>query len=89
MTLLIAWLKRLWLKIVTRPVVRSKVRSGQYASNPLMVYPRNVPCWCGSLKKAKRCCLPSVARICTIEQARAVAPYVNMARARRAYDTSI
>ena len=25
--------------------------------NPLLRYPRNLPCWCGSGRKAKVCCL--------------------------------
>lgn len=28
------------------------------AFNPLRAFPRNASCFCGSLKKAKRCCLP-------------------------------
>jgi uncharacterized protein YecA (UPF0149 family) len=26
--------------------------------NPLQRFPRNQPCWCGSGRKAKACCLP-------------------------------
>lgn len=30
--------------------------------NPLIGYPRNKGCWCGSGDKAKRCCMPHIAR---------------------------
>lgn len=31
--------------------------------NPLLKYPRNFACWCGSEKKSKYCCLPGVPEI--------------------------
>lgn len=32
--------------------------------NPLLKYPRNSPCYCGSGRKAKKCCLPSATPYC-------------------------
>ena len=29
--------------------------------NPLKRFPRNSPCFCGSDKKAKKCCMPNLA----------------------------
>jgi hypothetical protein len=43
--------------------------NGRYALNPLVKYPRNEPCWCGSREKAKRCCLPTLSRVVLAEQA--------------------
>jgi hypothetical protein len=45
-----------------------KTKRGAYAPkpggawNPLRQYPRNQPCFCGSLVKAKKCCLPYLAQ---------------------------
>lgn len=50
---------------------------GQYAFNPLRNYPRNRECWCGSYRKAKRCCLPKQARLCPVEVAITLAKYMN------------
>ena len=43
--------------------------NGRYALNPLVKYPRNLGCWCGSGAKAKRCCLPTLSRVVLAEQA--------------------
>lgn len=34
-----------------------------YAWNPATKYPPNKPCFCGSLIKAKKCCLPGIPKI--------------------------
>lgn len=39
-----------------------------YVENPLLKYPRNLPCWCGSSHKAKSCCLPKQAPVVDFEQ---------------------
>ena len=33
-----------------------------YAWNPFRKFPRNLPCFCASGKKAKKCCLPIIAQ---------------------------
>jgi hypothetical protein len=40
-----------------------------YAWNPLLKWPVNSPCWCGSKKKAKKCCKPFIPHSCTKELA--------------------
>lgn len=40
-----------------------------YVWNPIRDYPRNKPCWCGSTRRAKACCLPNAATACTEEEA--------------------
>ena len=35
----------------------------QFAPNPMLKFPRNADCWCGSYKKAKHCCLPKQAPV--------------------------
>lgn len=37
--------------------------------NPMARFPRNNPCFCGSDKKAKKCCLDHVSEVCTQKQA--------------------
>lgn len=49
------------LKIEPKPV-----------KNPLLEWPRNFKCVCGSGKKFKKCCLNSLARQVTIEDARKI-----------------
>ncbi len=39
------------------------------AWNPLVGFPRNAACFCGSGSKAKRCCLPRVAEFCSSKKA--------------------
>jgi hypothetical protein len=34
--------------------------------NPLLSYPRNNKCWCGSLQKAKHCCMPRASKCVSI-----------------------
>lgn len=45
-----------------------KALANQFAPNPLLQYPRNENCWCGSYKKSKHCCLPRQAPVMPIEQ---------------------
>lgn len=40
-----------------------KVKDGK-RWNPLRSYPPNEPCFCGSDKKSKKCCLPKVPLTC-------------------------
>lgn len=37
--------------------------------NPLLEWPRNYNCVCGSGKKFKKCCLPQLSSVITIEDA--------------------
>lgn len=53
-----------------------------YAENPLLKYPRNTLCFCGSDQKAKACCLPKQPRIILIEQAQWLAPYMEQVKQR-------
>lgn len=39
----------------------------QFAPNPMLKFPRNEDCWCGSFKKAKHCCIPKQAPVCPTE----------------------
>lgn len=48
-------------------ITPSSLRS-RWARNPLLKYPRNTVCWCGSKVKAKACCLPKVSKIVAVEQ---------------------
>lgn len=41
-----------------------------HAWNPTTGWPRNAPCFCGSTKKFKKCCLGKVSRTC-LEESRA------------------
>lgn len=60
---------KLWIYI-DRWLLRAGLNPIQgYALNPLRNYPRDLVCWCGSGAKAKDCCLPKQAKICTAKQA--------------------
>lgn len=72
---MISWLLNKWAKFNQKKsvVVDSKrgtkrVR-GKFVWNPLLKYPENIACWCGSKKKAKVCCLPTVPETCSYKQA--------------------
>ena len=58
-----------------------KPRAGQ-TWNPLLKYPRNESCFCGSGKKAKRCCLLEIEAKPTVSQEMAAeaAPLVRVLR---------
>lgn len=43
-----------------------------YAWNPLTRFPSNNKCFCGSQKKAKKCCLPHQPRVLPIENVRLI-----------------
>lgn len=47
-----------------------------FVSNPLLTYPRNFLCFCGSKKKAKACCIPKVKRVVPKDQADSLRKYV-------------
>lgn len=44
--------------------------------NPMMRYERNTGCWCGSGAKAKRCCLPGVKQVVTVQEAEFLNAYL-------------
>ena len=62
------WLEILLAKFMMRVFgyVPSALRN-EFARNPLLKYPRNEHCWCGSHRKAKWCCLPNQAKVCRKE----------------------
>ena len=47
-----------------------------YAVNPLMKFPRNENCFCGSQKKAKRCCLGKLPKTVPLQQAIQLSKYM-------------
>jgi len=47
--------------------------------NPLLNYPRNNPCFCGSGKKFKKCCLVNMPRTCSTRLAKDLAVQVDWA----------
>jgi hypothetical protein len=55
-----------------------RIRRGwlKMAMNPLLGYPRNEPCWCGSGRKAKVCCLPRQPRVIPANAAVLAAQYM-------------
>lgn len=56
-----------------RPILRwMKLPSEEAAWNPLVKYPVNKGCFCGSGEKAKKCCLPYLARAISKENAEAI-----------------
>lgn len=63
-------------KVVFRP------KEGR-AWNPLSGYPRNEPCWCGSGKKFKKCCLNEQGRTIGTDKAKRMAELVKEAQAER------
>ena len=68
-------LRRWWLG--------KRVNAGmvQLAKNPLLGYPRNTPCWCGSGAKAKKCCLPKQPSVVPVKNAAMLAHYMSHVRA--------
>lgn len=56
-----------------------------YVSNPLLKFPRNEWCWCGSRKKSKNCHLPKAARFVLAEDERKLklTEYVKLIQSRQ------
>lgn len=48
--------------------------------NPLLKYPRNEPCYCGSNKKFKKCCLENTSLVIPDQDFESVAAAVNTVR---------
>lgn len=40
--------------------MRAVRETNDFRFNPLKRFPRNLPCFCGSNKKAKSCCMPKL-----------------------------
>jgi hypothetical protein len=51
--------------------------------NPLLKYPRNIPCFCGSALKAKRCCIPKLKRAIPLERLEELKAYMDHVDAMR------
>lgn len=49
--------------------MKVKPSAPRMTSNPLLEWPRNFRCICGSGKKFKRCCLPELSPIVTFDDA--------------------
>jgi uncharacterized protein YchJ len=60
------------------PLSRAKCR------NPMLDYPKMLPCWCGSGKASKRCCLPKMAKEIPVRDAKAGDQYMAYVRERMA-----
>lgn len=58
----------------------------EFAKNPLLKYPRNIKCWCGSHKKAKFCCLPQQAKVCRVENVKFLTQYMKAVEIHNAKD---
>jgi hypothetical protein len=70
-------LKILFAKfLLKRGIIPAQLRS-QFAPNPLLKYPRNEACWCGSGEKAKKCCIPKQAPVCMLKHADVLTQYMN------------
>jgi Na+-transporting NADH:ubiquinone oxidoreductase subunit NqrF len=75
--LVLGYLLSKWQQVRKKPVKlplnqrRFKPKAG-FVWNPLLKFPRNNNCFCGSTKKAKNCCLPCVAEACSKESADAL-----------------
>lgn len=54
-----------------------KLIAADYLENPLLKFPRNLPCFCGSSLKAKRCCLPKQAKVIPADQAIKLKQYID------------
>lgn len=52
----------------------------RYMLNPLLKYPKNLPCFCGSGNKAKSCCLSKISKTVPIEQGMKLREYVDYAQ---------
>lgn len=62
-------LKILFAKfLMRRGIIPAQLRS-EFAPNPLLKYPPNEVCWCGSGTKAKKCCLKKQAAVCKVKHA--------------------
>lgn len=81
------WARKTWLWLtvyVVAYVDKISLRYGiklfnvdrRYALNPMVSYPRNMNCWCGSKLKAKVCCLPGQARIVPADMAPRLGEYM-------------
>jgi hypothetical protein len=55
-----------------------KLKKG-FQWNPILRYPRNALCWCGSGKKSKKCCLPNASMICKDKEVSGYKQLVNIA----------
>ena len=47
-----------------------------YMWNPLENFPRNLPCFCGSEVKFKKCHMPGLSRTISVEQYKKLEPYI-------------
>jgi hypothetical protein len=45
------------VNIFGKPITAKMVR------NPMLDYPKQAACWCGSNKKAKVCCIPKMSKV--------------------------
>lgn len=52
--------------------------------NPLMSYPRNLPCPCGAKVKFKKCCLPKMGRVVKAEDHAALQTFVSTVKTQHA-----
>jgi hypothetical protein len=84
-------LKKFWIQLKLLPL-RFKVFYGQtlmrfgivpaalirdFQPNPMLKYPRNENCWCGSYKKAKHCCLPKQAPVMPADMVPKLKSFIN------------
>lgn len=54
-----------------------------YSFNPLLKYPPNINCFCGTYAKAKKCCLPKLKRIIPERDAIPLRTYIEYIERRR------
>ncbi len=51
--------------------------------NPMLDYPKMLPCWCGSGKRAKACCLPKMAKEIPVHDAKVGDQYMAYVKEQR------
>lgn len=85
-------LKAFWLLLRTKIKYIIKVKilklqkrrliKADYLENPMLKYPRNNNCWCGSHLKAKKCCLPKQAKALPADMTKPLKMYVKEIRSK-------
>lgn len=78
LAIIISILPKSWISMWRDSILRKSIRihpdgayavRGGFVHNPLKRYPRNFRCFCGKMVKAKDCCLPEIAPVCSPKEA--------------------
>jgi hypothetical protein len=81
-------LKILFAKFLMRHGIIPQQLRSEFAPNPLLKYPPNESCWCGSGVKAKKCCLKKQAAVCKVKHAEFLKGFMQHVKIASLYPTT-